>query len=66
MPVELHVHTAGPLDYGIFANSVVEGGNDESGAIGAGSTHCEIHVRHQVADALGAEWKWHRRGITEH
>jgi hypothetical protein len=61
MPVELCIHTAGPLNNGISSDRIVERTDKDIRASRAGGVDCCVDVGHQIAGPLHAEWIRDRR-----
>ncbi len=61
MPIELHLHAAGPLDYGVHSDGVLERLDDDGRARRASGPDGLIHVSYKISGALLAERERHRR-----
>jgi len=55
VPVDLHVHAARPLDDGVPADRVWEGGDQHIRAAALRGGDGDIHIGDEIAVALGAE-----------
>src|ERR1700722_19143909 len=65
MPVQLHLHAAGPLDDGIYTNGILERLDQDAGAGCARRGESLIHVGNEVSGPLEAKWIRDRSRIRE-
>jgi nitrite reductase/ring-hydroxylating ferredoxin subunit len=56
MPVQLHIHTARPLNNDIPPDRIVKWTDEHVRAIRASCPHRSVQVGHQIACAFHAEW----------
>ena len=66
MPVELHFHTAVPLNDGVPANRVLKGFNNHLRTTLPGSLDGIVHIGDQITSALLPKWKRYRRPESEY
>jgi hypothetical protein len=60
MPVELHIHAAGPLDYYIPPDRIVKWAHKHICVISSGGSDRRIHVGYQITRPLRSERIWGR------
>ena len=60
VPIELHIHAAGPLDYGVLADRIVERAHENIRAVGLRGPNRGIQVGHEITRPFGSERVRHR------
>ena len=65
MPIELHIHAAGPLNHGVLADGIIEWRHEDIGAVGLSCMDGGVEVGDQIARALGSERVRNRRLESE-
>ncbi len=66
MPIQLRVHTAGPLNDRVSTDRIVEGSDEHVRASCLSGADRFIHIRDQIACTLQAEWIRDGRLEAEH
>src|ERR1700758_4954228 len=65
VPIELHIHAAGPLDYSVLPNRVIEGTHKNIRAVSLRGPNCGIQVGYQVTRPFESERVRHGRFESE-
>ena len=55
MPIELHIHAAGPLDYGVLADRIVERSDENIRTVGLRRPNRRIQVGHKITRSFDSE-----------
>src|SRR5580700_8880853 len=65
VPIELHIHPAGPLDHGVFTDRIVERSDEKIRTVGLRRPNRRIQVGHEITGPFGSEWVRYGRFESE-